>query len=131
MKEILTVVLLILSGSSVAKCWTVTDLKGVSYAQSNGYKQSDDAFNGKFVICIEPSYNSASVQYNGLDSGDVTYQPLRPNSVIGYGEGDNGAFTISQWTIQPDGTALFTKTIHGYGSSDSVKAMVGRVNTSY
>jgi hypothetical protein len=124
MKWMLMVALL-MPVSSMASCWNVDGLKGSNYSAGDGYSRIDDGYSGKFTIMVKPNY--AVVLYDGADAGGMVYRAISDRVIVGM-TSEPMKNVMETWVIQNDNTVLFTKTISGYGSSDSVKAMVGRIS---
>lgn len=125
MYRLIPLVTLLAAFSSFSACWTVEGVHGSTYADRDQYHRADDGFKGKFTILTNGA--SATVLYDGMDAGGMSYRTLAENVVVGLSS-EPGKHGLETWVIQVDGTVLLTKTLSGFPGFDSAKAMIGHVS---
>ena len=127
MKRALLLSALILPAISNAQCWVVTNLKGYTAMQPDGYAYGKDAItNGVFHVVIDgEKANLKGVGSSFVGSG-LGYVPINSNTMVGaYSDADRT--TVETWAITKDNKVLYTKIVNSNYIFSSSKSMIGDV----
>ena len=121
MKTTLIVVSLLTPLVSLAECWTVTNLQGVSTRAAEGQAISKDGYSGqRFEINILDAAGSVT-------PSDMKCRKTSKYSIVCIESGPEQA-TVETWAIDPQSkTVVHTKSRSGFGPLDGSNLFVGRV----
>lgn len=120
MKFILTVMLIITCNQIFAECWNISEFKGYSSRQEDGYKIDKDGMTKKtFQFNVNKSSVSPS---NNMECSNVANHSILCKNI------NNGKSVIAIWSIDlQTNISYYTKSVSGYGQYDGVSMFVGKV----
>lgn len=127
MKIIIIAVLACTSMSVSAECWLVSNLKGHSAYNTDGYIFNRNGItNGNFQVEITKDEADLRLVGDTLSGGGLHYIPASPVSMVGFFTEGNKS-TIETWAITDDNKVMYSKVMSNPEALNSTSSFVGDV----